>query len=115
MSYQLNVRCKFCDRFIPIEANASSNIRVRCNDRKCKQWNDVKIVMLTDYIKEHKCTHECNHDHTDKLKEIEQVNQMKELASQLDGRTKEAKELQAKIVDMEKYIESLEGIVDGQG
>jgi len=65
MAYQLNVRCKFCDRFIPIEAIESSNIRVRCNDRKCKQWNDIKITMMSDHMKSH-------HDHTQhaKLEEL---------------------------------------------
>lgn len=53
MSYDIKVRCKFCDRFIPVEAVASSSIRIKCSDRKCKQWNDIKIVMLSDLVKSH--------------------------------------------------------------
>lgn len=60
MIYKLNARCKFCDRFIPVEAVASSNIRVRCSDRKCKQWNEIKVVMLSDHIKQgHDDTADC--------------------------------------------------------
>lgn len=45
----------------------------------------------------------------------ETIKGLETKVSELDGRTKEAKELKAKIEDMEKYIAQLEGIIDGQG
>lgn len=53
MSYELNIRCKHCDRFIPIQSSSSATIKVRCNDRKCKQWNEIKVVMLSDFNKDY--------------------------------------------------------------
>lgn len=53
MSYELKVRCKHCDRFIPLKASKTSEIEVKCTDRKCKQWNSIKIVMLSDHINNH--------------------------------------------------------------
>lgn len=50
MTYDIKVRCSFCDRFIPIQAVESAKIRIKCSDRKCKEWNDIKIVMLTDLL-----------------------------------------------------------------
>lgn len=104
MSYKLNVRCKFCDRFIPIEANGTSNIRVRCNDRKCKQWNDIKIVMMSEHMG-------CTHDHKEV---IDQTALLEEKDLQIEQKSKELDEVQAKIAEMTEYISSLEGIVDGQ-
>ena len=49
----LNVRCQFCERFIPIKADKSLEVNVRCSDRKCKQWNKIKVVFLSEHIKEH--------------------------------------------------------------
>lgn len=105
MSYKLNVRCKFCDRFIPIEANGTSNIRVRCNDRKCKQWNDVKIVMMSDHL---------NHVHTDKCNHQDQSALIQEKDLAIMQKEQELTQTQSKIAEMEQYISSLEGIVDGQ-
>lgn len=51
MSYALEVRCKYCDRFIPVEASKSSEIKIKCSDRKCKKWNTIKVVMMSDHIK----------------------------------------------------------------
>lgn len=56
MSYEVKFRCKNCDRFIPIEAVESSNIRIKCPDRKCKEWNDIKIVLVSDVVKQHTAT-----------------------------------------------------------
>lgn len=54
MSYELNVRCSKCTRFIKIKANASSDVVVTCEDRKCKADNTIKVIMLTDIVeKEH--------------------------------------------------------------
>lgn len=57
MSHELNVRCVHCTRFINIKAVQSSEIEVRCTDRKCKQWNKIKVVMLTDYYDHNHDTH----------------------------------------------------------
>lgn len=93
MSYEIKARCKHCDRFIPVEAVESSNIRVKCSDRKCKQWNDIKIVMISDMIKAHSGI---------------SIPQTKPDTSQQE-------ELNKKLAEAENYIQQLEGIVDGQG
>ena len=36
-----------------IKASASSEIVVTCTDRKCKADNKIKVVMLSDYMKNH--------------------------------------------------------------
>lgn len=51
MSFDLKVRCKNCTRFLKLKANASSEVVVTCPDRKCKQENTIKVVMLSDHIK----------------------------------------------------------------
>lgn len=38
------MRCSHCDRFLNVEIVATSIIRVRCNDRRCKKWNDIKAI-----------------------------------------------------------------------
>lgn len=117
MTYQLNVRCKFCDRFIPIEANASSNIRVRCNDRRCKQWNEVKVVMLSDHIKygHTDCADCCDHtSHGSGCNHKDQADIIAKKDLEIEQKSKETLELQSKITEMTQYISSLEGIVDGQ-
>lgn len=48
MSYELKVRCEHCDRFIPLKAANTSQIEVKCTDRKCKKWNKLKIVMVSE-------------------------------------------------------------------
>ena len=119
VTYDLQIRCKYCDRFLNVKAISSSHITVRCTDRKCKMDNDIKIVMLSDHVKEeHDDGKECNKvlkDFAIKQPTNADVEELKLKAKELDQRTKEAKKLQAKIADMEKYIASLEGIVDGQG
>lgn len=109
MSYELNIRCKNCTRYIPVKAVKTSEIEVRCSDRKCKQWQTVKIVMLSDMYGGQK------HSHDETQPNASLILDMKKQALKLDGRTKEAKKLQSTIADMEKYIASLEGIIDGQG
>jgi len=109
MAYDIQARCKFCDRYIPVQVETSSSIRVRCADRKCKQWNDIKVTMMSDAYKG------SEHTHTVAEPNMTLVTELKKQALKLDGRTKEAKNLNAKIADMEKYIASLEGIIDGQG
>lgn len=93
MSYDIKVRCEHCDRFIPIEAVESSKFRVRCPDRKCKQWNDIKIVMISDMIKAHSGI----------------------AIPQTKPDTSQQEELNKKLAEAENYIQQLEGIVDGQG
>lgn len=53
MAYDLKARCKSCSRFMKIKAVASSEIVVTCTDRKCKADNTIKVVMLSDYVKQH--------------------------------------------------------------
>lgn len=40
----LELRCKFCDRFLPLEPVQTTITRIRCSDRKCKKWNNIKVV-----------------------------------------------------------------------
>lgn len=51
MAFDLKARCKHCTRYMKIKAKASSEIVVTCTDRRCKQENTIKVVMLSDYFK----------------------------------------------------------------
>ena len=59
MIYDIQARCKglvdgkVCNRYIKVKAKASSDIVAVCEDRKCKAENNIKVVMLSDHIKEH--------------------------------------------------------------
>lgn len=48
-------------------------------------------------------------------KQKETIKDLEQKVAELDGRTKEAKDLKAEIEDLERYIGQLEGILDGQG
>lgn len=56
--YDIKARCtglidnKVCGRFLKVKAIASSEIVVTCEDRKCKADNTIKVVMLSDIVKE---------------------------------------------------------------
>lgn len=50
MTYELKARCTNCTRFIKMKAKASSEVVVTCEDRKCKQENTIKVVMLSDMV-----------------------------------------------------------------
>ena len=62
--------------------------------------------MLSDLAKQHRPL---------QTESKQNIIDMKKKLEELDGRTKEAKELKAEISDMSKYIQQLEGIIDGQG
>ena len=49
--YDLKVRCSKCTRYLKLKAMASSEVVVTCPDRKCKAENTIKVVMLSDHIK----------------------------------------------------------------
>lgn len=51
MTYDLKARCTGCNRFLKVKAMASSEIVVTCEDRRCKKENTIKVVMLSDHIK----------------------------------------------------------------
>lgn len=53
MAFDLKARCSNCTRFLKLKAKASSEIVVTCTDRKCKQDNTIKVVMMSDYFKKH--------------------------------------------------------------
>lgn len=106
MIYDLKVRCNSCDRFLKVKAIASSEVVVTCTDRKCKQDNTIKVVMMSDYF---------GHVPEPKKDNSKELIEMKQKLEELDGRTKEAKELKEKIAEMENYISQLEGIIDAQG
>ena len=119
MTYELNIRCSNCSRFIKMKAKASSEVVIVCEDRKCKSENTIKVVMLSDLNGQHNHTHQQKAEGQEYKKTIEEL---KAKVSDLDGRTKEAKELKAQIEDLKKahetdqnYIQQLEGIIDGQG
>ena len=44
----MNKRCFNCDRYIKIKVKESSNFIIRCEDRKCKKDNTIKVVMMSD-------------------------------------------------------------------
>lgn len=54
MNYDIKARCKFCDRYLKIKAVKSSHIVVTCQDRRCKKDNEIKVVMLSDLVKQHR-------------------------------------------------------------
>ena len=121
MIYDLNVRCSNCTRFLKIKASASSEVVMTCDDRKCKADNIIKVVMLSDlYANGHSEDHEHVEDKSDEYKKT--IEDLQKQVDELDGRTKEAKELKAQMEDLKKahetdqsYIQQLEGIIDGQG
>lgn len=41
---ELELRCKHCGRFIPLQPVKTTITRYRCTDRKCKKWNNIKVV-----------------------------------------------------------------------
>lgn len=53
MTYDIKARCqnKDCRRFLKVKAIASSEVVVTCPDRKCKMENTIKVVMLSDMVK----------------------------------------------------------------
>lgn len=53
MVYDIKARCKNkdCGRFLKVKAMASSEVVITCPDRKCKQENIIKVVMLSDMAK----------------------------------------------------------------
>lgn len=57
MSYDVKARCngtiddKPCGRFLKMKASASSEVTITCPDRKCKAENKIKVVMLSDMVK----------------------------------------------------------------
>ena len=78
--------------------------------------------MLSDMYRQANIVHE--HEAVDnKVDEYkERILELEAKVADLDGRTKEAKELKAQIEDLKKahetdqnYIQQLEGIIDGQG
>lgn len=106
MTYDIKARCSNCERFLKIKANASSEVVVTCPDRKCKADNTIKVVMLTDYMR---IPH--SHDATDYKKQIDEMTAKYE---SLDSELREAKQLSSKIDELQKYVDQLEGIIDGQ-
>jgi phage FluMu protein Com len=105
----LNVRCQFCERFIPVQADKSMTVRIRCSDRKCKQWNDIKVVFLSDERRSH---HDTTPLENDKIKkELAELKSKIELA---DNKSKEYEVLMSKLADAEEYAKQLESIIDGQ-
>lgn len=50
-SYDINVRCSSCDRFLKVKAIDSSEFVVVCDDRKCKAENVVRVVMASRLTK----------------------------------------------------------------
>lgn len=40
----IDLRCKYCERFLKIEAEGTVIAKVTCPDRKCKKVNNIKIV-----------------------------------------------------------------------
>lgn len=108
MSYELNVRCKDCSRFMQVKASSSSNVQIRCTDRSCKTWNTIKVVMLSDMAGVRSSTSVAD-IYKDQIKDLEAK------IVEMDGRTKEAKKLNAQVEELKEYISQLEGIIDGQG
>lgn len=102
-----DISCKHCGRFLG-KAESSTTITLKCSNSSCKKLDTYKIVFLSDMMTN-------GHSHIQPDNKEKEIAEMKEKLSELDGRTKEAKDLKAQISDMEKYIEQLEGIIDGQG
>jgi len=48
---EVKYRCVYCSRYLMIKAIESAKIIIRCSDRKCKKDNEVKIVMMSDYVR----------------------------------------------------------------
>lgn len=102
-----NIECRHCGRFLGT-TGTSVNLSLKCANSSCKKLDTYKIVFMSEY-------HSSSHAHTKADNKEKEIAEMKEKLAELDGRTKEAKDLKAQIDDMEKYIAQLEGIIDGQG
>lgn len=46
------ITCKKCERFLG-EATQSMTANIKCSNSKCKEMNEVKIVFMSDVIKNH--------------------------------------------------------------
>lgn len=47
---EIKLRCKgivdskVCGRFLPLDIKGTTITRIRCSDRKCKAWNNIKVI-----------------------------------------------------------------------
>ena len=96
----IELRCQYCDRYIPLEIVDTTITRVRCADRKCRKMNAIKIVTPNS--------------------SLEQIHYRFKDTQNAKVTTSEARitkahdKLKTKLEDAEKYIGQLEGILDGQ-
>lgn len=101
LSTKASLRCRDCDRFLRIEPLDTTITKVTCNDRKCKQVNNVKVIFPG--ASEHQTKYKFPENES--AKAVETIDKTKE----------DKKILEAKLKDAETYIANLESIVDGQG
>lgn len=102
-----DIKCKHCNRFLAT-TNKSTEITLKCSNSSCKKLDTYEITFMSDLILN-------GHSHAKDDSKEKQIAEMQEKLSELDGRTKEAKELKAQLDDLQGYVTQLEGIIDGQG
>lgn len=121
MSANIELRCQFCNRYLPIEIEATSIIRVRCTERKCKKWNNIKVV-LEDHTEnqlnfkfDNKDNVKCTTVESKLLSEIDAIKKEKgELVKQLEAKDGQINALGDELKDAREYSTELEHIIDGQ-
>lgn len=51
-----DIKCRHCNRFLG-NTNKSTVVSIKCSNSKCKKLETYKIVMISDYIKQHEGWH----------------------------------------------------------
>jgi phage FluMu protein Com len=104
---KFDIKCKHCKRFLAT-TNKSTVIDLKCSNSSCKKLETYKITFMSDLILK-------GHSHPQPEDNSEEIAMMQEKLAELDGRTKEAKDLKAELENVQAYATQLEGIIDGQG
>ena len=99
----LEIRCKDCKRYLGLKGIETIISQVRCPNSQCKAINNVKVVDAFSTDEQIRYTFPTElEQHQASLKKLEA-----KLVT-LDGRTKEAKELSARIEEVQSKIASLD-------
>lgn len=110
---KIDIKCRHCNRFLA-NATKSATMELKCSNSKCKKLDTYNVVFMSDLYRS-QSTYHIEHDANDQEQYLAKIVELENKLSELDGRTKEAKELKSQIDDLQNYISQLEGIIDGQG
>lgn len=54
-----DIKCHFCKRFLGT-TDQSVDVNIKCSGSQCKEMNDVKVVFMSDLVKDKTIAHEHN-------------------------------------------------------